>query len=193
MENLVLKPRQAWGSWKFCLSWWLYLCKWRLWELLPLLPCKVISLNTRGQMYNSCVRETMLYSSEYWALIQEDKERVERSERAMLLWMCNIKKERVSKNSLLSRLKLKRLDSVLKCNKQRWFGHVKRSKMYTRQILDLDVEGNKSRGRPKNCCLDAIKDNLRQWNFQPETSQNRSEWRNDWKLTHTHAARVTWR
>ena len=104
----------------------------------------------------------MLYSSEYWALRQEDKERVERSERAMLLWMCNIKKERVSKNSLLSRLKLKRLDSVLKCNKQRWFGHVKRSKMYTRQILDLDVEGNKSRGRPKNYCLDAIKDNLRQ-------------------------------
>ena len=130
MENLVLKSRQAWGSWKFCLSWWLYLSKWRLWELLPLLPCKAISLNTRGQMYNSCVRETMLDSSECWALRQEDKERVEPSERAMLLWMCNIKKESVSKNSLLSRLKLKSLDSVLKCNKQRWFGHVKRSKLY---------------------------------------------------------------
>ena len=33
-------------------------------ELLPLFTCKVISLNTYGQRYNSCVRGTMLYSSE---------------------------------------------------------------------------------------------------------------------------------
>ena len=56
-------------------------------ELLPLLICKAISLNTRGQMYNSCVIE-MLYSSECWALRQEDKKHLERSERAMLLWLC---------------------------------------------------------------------------------------------------------
>ena len=43
-------------------------------------------------MYNSCVRGTMLYSSECWPLRQEDKKCLERSERAMLLWMCNIKK-----------------------------------------------------------------------------------------------------
>ena len=46
--------RSAWGKFK---------------ELLPLLICKAISLNTRGQMYNSCVRGTMLYSSECWALV----------------------------------------------------------------------------------------------------------------------------
>ena len=61
--------------------------------LLPLLSCKAISLNTRGQMYNSCVRGTMLYSSECWTLRQEDKKRLERCEREMLLWLCNIKKE----------------------------------------------------------------------------------------------------
>ena len=71
-------------------------------ELLLLLTCKAISLNTRGQMYNSSVRGTMLYSSECWVLRREDKKRLECSERAMQLWLCNIKKEQhVSLNSLL--------------------------------------------------------------------------------------------
>ena len=159
----IKKCRSAWG--KFT-------------EPLALLTCKASSLNTRGQMHNSCVRGTMLYSSECWALRQEDKKRLERSERAMLLWLCNIKKEQcVSTNSLLSRLKLKSLDSVLRCNRLRWFGHMKRSELYTGQILDLEVEGNRGRGRPKKCWLGAIKDDLRQWNLQAETCQNRSEWR----------------
>ena len=134
----------------------------------------------------------MLYLSEYWALRQEDKKRLELSERAMLLWLCNIKKERVSTSSLLSRLKLKSLDSVLRCNRLLWFRHVKRSELYTGQILDLELEGNRSCGLPKKCSLDGIKDDLRQWNLQAETCQNRSEWMNRLKTAiHTHAGRVT--
>ena len=53
-------------------------------ELLPLLTRKGISLKTPGQIYNSYFRGTMLYSSECWALVQEDKKLLERSERAML-------------------------------------------------------------------------------------------------------------
>ena len=84
-------------------------------ELLPLLTWKAIALNTRGQIYNSCVRGTMLYSSECMALRQEDRKYLKRSE------------EFISKNSLLSQLKLKRLDSVLICNRLCWFGLVKQS------------------------------------------------------------------
>ena len=108
MEDLVLKSL----CWRPCVK----RCRsaWRTFRgLLSLLPCKAISLNTGGQMYNTCVRGAMLYSSECWALKQEDKKRLKRSERATLLWMCNIKKEEpVSINSLLSRLNQKTLDSV---------------------------------------------------------------------------------
>ena len=111
----------------------------------------------------------------------------------MLLWLCNIKKEqRASTNSLLSRLKRKSLDLVLRCNRLRWFGHVKRSELYTGQILDLEMEGNRSTGRPKKRWLDTIKEDLRQWNLQAETCQNRSEWRKRLKTpSHTHTGRVT--
>ena len=84
------------------------------------------------------------------------------------------------------------LDSVLRCNRLRWFGHMKWTGLYTGQILDLEVEGNRSRGRSKN--EDAIKDDLRQWNLQAETYQNCSEYRKRLKIaSQTHAGCVTWR
>ena len=62
-----------------------------------------MSLNTRGQMYNSCVRGAILYSLECLALRKEDKKHLEHSERAMLLWMGNIKKKQhMSTDFLLS-------------------------------------------------------------------------------------------
>ena len=143
-------------------------------------------------MCNSCVRGTMLYSSECCALRQEDKKRLQLSEIAMLLRLCNIKKEqRVSTNSLLSRLNLRSLDSVLRCIRLRWFGRVKRSELHTGQILDLEVEGNRSCGRSKKCWLDTVKDDLRQQNLLAETCQNQSEWKKRLKTaSHTHAGHV---
>ena len=47
-------------------------------------------------MYKNCARGTMhQHSSECWALRQKDRKRLERSERAKLLWLCNIKKEQI--------------------------------------------------------------------------------------------------
>ena len=69
---------------------------------------------------------------------------------------------------------------------------MKRSELYIGQILDLEVEGSRSCGCPKKCQLDAIKDNLGQWNLQAETSKNQSEWRKQLKTaSHTHAGCVT--
>ena len=145
-------------------------------------------------MYNSCVRGTMLYSSKCWALRQEHKKHLEGSERAMLFWLCNIKKEQhVSKNFLLSWLKLKSPDSVLRCNRLHCFVHVKWTELYIGQILDLEVVGNRTCGHPKKYWLVAIKDDLRQWNLRAETCQNWSEWRKRLKTaSHTHTGHVTW-
>ena len=63
--------------------------------------------------------------------------------------------------------------------------------MQSGQYLDLEVKGNRNCGGPKKCWLDAIKDDLRQWNRKAKTCQNRSEWRKRQKIaSHTHAGRV---
>ena len=82
-------------------------------------------------MYTNCVRGAILHSSECWALRQEDTKRLELSQQTILLWMCNMKKEqRISKNSLLSRLKLKNLDLVLRRSRLCLIEHVKQSELY---------------------------------------------------------------
>ena len=53
-------------------------------ELLCFLTCKAISLNTRCQMYNSCVIGMMLCSSEYSALTQEKKHLEHRESNALM-------------------------------------------------------------------------------------------------------------
>ena len=55
---------------------------------------------------------------------------------------------------------------MLKRNRLRWFRHAKGAELYIGHILDLEMEGKKSRCHPKKCWLDAIKDGLRQWNLQ---------------------------
>ena len=50
---------------------------------------------------------------------------------------------------------------IVKVNKLRWFEYVKQSELYTGQILDLKVEGNRSCDCPKTYWLDVIKDELR--------------------------------
>ena len=183
MEDLVLKSL----CWRPCVK----RCRsaWRTFrELLPLLTCKAISLNTRGQMYNTCVTGTMLYSSECWALKQEDKKRLKRSERATPLWMCNIKKEEtVSINSLLSRLNRKTLDSV---------------------FSETDLVGSEMWSEV-NCILKwkeievavqrvLVRKHQRRFKTveprQTRTCQNRVvNGGNVWKLLVTHTRRVTWR
>ena len=141
-------------------------------------------------MYKSCVRETMLYSSQCLALRQEGKKRLEGSERPMWLWLCNIKKEQsVNTNFLLSQLKLKSLDSLLRCNRLHWFRYVNQSE----QVFGLEVEGNRNRGRLKKCWLDTIKNDLKQCNLQAETCQNRSEGNQRMKTaSRTNSGHVKW-
>ena len=88
--------RSAWGKFR---------------ELLPLHNCKVISLSTRGHMYDSCVRGTMVYSSECWALKQDEKKCLEHSETEMVVQH----QERACQHKFLLSW-LKNLNSVLRYN-----------------------------------------------------------------------------
>ena len=85
-------------------------------EILPLLTCEAISLNTRGQMCNSCIRGSMLYLSECWALPSDKKVRnVWSVVKEQCCYGCATSRKNVSAKILASRLKLKSLDSVLGC------------------------------------------------------------------------------
>ena len=88
--STIAKIRSAWG--KFC-------------ELLPLLTNQAIPLKSRGKVYNSCIRNVMLYGRECWALTTDDFQRLQRNERAMIRRIYKVKiRDKILPNGLLNKL-----------------------------------------------------------------------------------------
>ena len=67
----------------------------------------------------------MLHAAETWAMKADTLNHLRRNDRAMILWICNVKaKDEVSSDSLLIKLGIQDLDVVLRTGRMRWFEHV---------------------------------------------------------------------
>ena len=162
-EATVVRCRTAWKKFK---------------ELLPLLTSKSISLRNRGKVFVTYVRSALLHASECWALKKEDLLRLQRNERAMLRWILNFRiTDRISSVELYRKLKILTLESALRKNRLRWFGHTQRSDQWINKIQTFDVTGNAGRGRPSKTWKDVISDDIKSWTIPVDSCQDRSKWR----------------
>ena len=68
---------------------------------MPLLTNQDVSLMTRGRLYSSCVRSSMLHGSQTWPVRKENVVALQRAEMRMVRWMCGIKlKDRLPSKEL---------------------------------------------------------------------------------------------
>ena len=112
-------------------------------ELLPLLTSRVLSLITRGRIYSTYIRPVLLYASECWAPTVENVNKLQRNDRAMIRWICNVRlKDRV-------KLRITDIKSAVRYNRLRWYGHVQQDKECIKHVANMVVEGRRTRGRPK--------------------------------------------
>jgi hypothetical protein len=96
-------------------------------ELSPILTARRASLKLKGKVYRTCVQSVMVYGSETWAMKVEDMQRLERTERMMVRWMCGVRlSDKKASGELLSRLEIESVSVVVRRGRLRWFGHVKR-------------------------------------------------------------------
>ena len=86
-------------------------------DLLPVLSSRHLSFKTRGHVYSSCVRSTMLHASETWPLTKPNLQRLQRNDRAMIRQTCNVRPQDIvttRSNGLLVRLGIEDLGLILK-------------------------------------------------------------------------------
>ena len=96
--------------------------------------------------------------------------RLRRNDRAMIRWICNVKaKDKVSSDSLLTKLGIQDLDVVLRTSRMRWFGHVERSTGWISEVRKLNVVAKS--------WDEVIKNDRRKLDMDSADPQNRSEWR----------------
>ena len=162
LESLTARIRCAWGKFR---------------ELLPLLTSRFMSLTKKGEMYCVYVRNVLLHASECWAPTVSDTARLQRCDRSMIRWICNVKwSDQVSSATLLERLMIPSITSVLSQRRLRWYGHVERSEGPINRALHMEVPGVRSRGRPKKTWMDSVKADIKNWKMPP-CADDRFEWR----------------
>ena len=149
-------------------------------ELLPVLTSRSIPLITRGRVYSSCVRSVLLYGSECWALTQSSLARLQRNDRAMIRWICNVKSDQIQQvrsEVLLDRLQIPSLELLLRANRLRWFGHVERSNAWINRCRDVQVESCRRAGRPKKTWKQTISNDREIWKMDKLDPHDRDAWR----------------
>ena len=159
-------------------------------DLLPILTNRGFSSSVRGLVYNSCVRSVLLYGSETWAVKVENINRLTRNDNSMIRWTSSAKlSDRKSMSELRHFLGLLGVAEVVRWGRLRWYGHLMRMNPdnWPREILDYQIEGSYSHGRPSKRWLDCINDDLKHLNVDAPLAQNSVLWRRPiWPRGHEH-------
>ena len=134
--SVITRIRSAWGKFR---------------ELLPILTSHALSYITRGQIYSTYIRTVLLYASECWDPNVNDLLKLQRNDRAMIRWTCNVRlKDHISSDSLLRKLVINNIKTLLRYNRLCWFGHVVRNDGC---INSVDVEDRRRHGKIRSTMI----------------------------------------
>ena len=149
-------------------------------ECGQLLNSKRFSLKLKGMVYWS-VRSAMLYGSETWCLRENEMAILRRTDRAMVIAMCGAKlMEKKRTEDLMEMLGLKETVVLMaKANGVKWYGHVLRRDdgHVLRKALELEVRGNRKRGRPKKTWKTQVEKESKSVGLEKKDTMNRARWR----------------
>jgi hypothetical protein len=168
-------------------------CAWgKFTELAPMLTRRGASLKMKGKIYRICVQSVMIYGSETWPMKVEDMNRLERTERMMMRWMCSVSlKDRVPIEELRRRLDIESISELVRRARLRWFGHVERKEQddWVSACRNVLVEGDKGKGRGRKTWKECVVKDMKDLGLRREDAQDRVKWRNGiWGKRPTHAS-----
>jgi len=149
-------------------------------ELAPFLTSRAAPLKLKGTVYAACVRTSMVYGSEAWALKAEQTQKLDRAEAQMIRWMSGVTlHDRKSKDELRTSLGLDSITDVVTRSRLRWYGHVERKdeEEWIRRIRNFEVEGRRPPGRPQKSWQELVSADLRRLRLRPSDAEDRDSWR----------------
>ena len=156
-------------------------CAWgKFRELSPILTSRGASLKVKGIVYRACVQCVMTYGSETWAMKVDDMQRLERTEKMMIRWMCGVTlRNRVASEELRERLGIASVSDMVRRGRLRWFGHVERkgAEDWVSACRSLVVEGDRGWGRGRKTWKECVRDDMKRMNLTVADAQNRAVWR----------------
>ena len=153
-------------------------CAWgKFHELLPLLTARHLPFKTRGRLYCSVVRNSMLHAVETWPMSTEALHRLRRNDRAMVRWICRVKSTDTSMDDLHAKLGLCDIADQVRERRLRWFGHVMRSSGEINRVRTRPISGKKGPARATKTWAQCVKNDLEACGLTEDLTQDRDVWR----------------
>ena len=97
----------------------------------------------------------------------------------MVRWMYDVKeKDKVPSKELRKRLRIDDIVLVLQQNRLRWYGHVLRKEDtdWVKKCMEYEVEGSRSRGRPKRTWKEVVQKDCQTHKLNGEDAMDCSRW-----------------
>ena len=98
----------------------------------------------------------------------------------MLRWILGVSlKERIRNEEIRKRCGVIDVVEKMREARLRWFGHIWRrdGSDAIKRVMELEVEGQRPRGRPRRRWTDTIREDLRRHNLTGEDAADRNKWR----------------
>ncbi|EYB90344.1 hypothetical protein Y032_0221g2564 [Ancylostoma ceylanicum] len=156
-------------------------CAWLKWrESTGILCDRTCSRALKGKIYRRVVRPTLMHGSECWPLSKTHERMLNTVEMRMLRWTCGLSRcDRVPNEDIRTIMQTAPIQPKLRAQRLRWYGHVVRRPLPhpSRQAMEMNVTGKRSRGAPKKRWRDAVKKDTKEVGVTKEDTQDRDLWR----------------
>jgi hypothetical protein len=151
--------------------------KWR--EVASLLVKKEIALKNRSLAYKIYIRSSLTYGSETWALTENDKALLNRTELKMLRWMMGPSSYDKSEKYIREATNVESIVEAITQHRLKWFGHVSRMSEvnWIRKSLYMEVGGNRGRGRPAKKWIDLVNKDMLEKGLEQRVTNDRVQWK----------------
>ena len=96
----------------------------------------------------------------------------------MIRWICGVKtKDRSPSSVFLTKLKIPDIRTLVQSRRLPWYGHVRRSSMCIKDVLELSLPGGRFRGRPAKIWLSCVEKDMESYGLENADPLNKAEWR----------------
>ena len=90
------------------------------------------------------------------------------------------RRDRIRNEYMRATVKVTEISKKIQESRLGWYGHLRRragEDHIGREVMEIELLGNRRKGRPKRRWIDSIDGDLREKNLNPEIANNRNTWR----------------
>ena len=157
-------------------------CGWNNWRKVSGVICdRRVPVKVKGKVHKAMVRPAMTYGLEAAPLKKSEEKKMDVAEMKMLRWMVGVtRRDQIRNEYIRGTVKVTEISKKIQESRLRWYGHLRRrvgEDHVAREVMEMEVQGDRRRGRPKRRWIDSITGDLREKNLSPEMANNRNTWR----------------